>query len=123
MVMRAGLEVITLKVHLGKIRMLEIIKGLGRSTIDTLLIKYKSLNRMILLLAILFMSRDLCIRATSLCLKDSFLSKRYLFLFVMSIVSLRNVLILMKNKDQSLAGGLAWKASKSSFGFKIGELK
>jgi hypothetical protein len=121
--MRAGLEVITLKVHLGKIRMLEIIKGLGRSTIDTLLIKYKSLNRMILLLAILFMSRDLCIRVTSLCLKDSFLSKRYLFLFVMSIVSLRNVLILMKNKDQSLAGGLAWKASKSSFGFKIGELK
>ena len=122
--MRAGLVVITLKEHLVKIRMLETIKGLGRSTTDTLLIKYKSLNRMSSSFGyVIYAKRSMYCVYLSLIERFFFLKELCFYLFVMLIVSSRSVLILMRNKDQSLAGGLAWKASKSSFGFKIGELK
>ena len=39
------------------------------------------------------------------------------------VVSLRSVPILMRSKDWNSAGSLAWRSSKSNFGFKIGEPK
>ena len=39
------------------------------------------------------------------------------------LVSSRRMLILMRSKEQILVGGLAWRISKSSSGFRIDEPK
>jgi hypothetical protein len=112
--MKAGPEAITLilKEYLVMIRMVMMVSARGRrDIIDTLQIKFKSLNRTVL--SILFFV---------------FVFKLMLFFVIEQfcsffLVSSKSVLILMKSKGWILVRDLAWKINKSSSGFRIVEPK
>jgi hypothetical protein len=113
--MKAGPEAITLilKEYLVMIRMVMMVSARGRrDIIDTLLIKFKSLNRTVLsILFFVFVFK----------LMLFFVIEQFCSFFF--LVSSKSVLILMKSKGWILVRDLAWKINKSSSGFRIVEPK